>query len=36
MPEEYLPDGFDATNENPYRKKKLEEEGIEGIYSGLL
>lgn len=36
MPEEYLPDGFDATNENPYRKKKLEEEGIEGIYSDLL
>lgn len=36
MPIEYLPDGFDATNENPYRKKKLEEEGIEGIYSDLL
>ncbi|MBR5514100.1 MAG: zf-HC2 domain-containing protein [Ruminococcus sp.] len=28
MPAEYLPDGFDATNENPYRKKKLKEEGI--------
>ena len=36
MPAEYLPDGFDATNENPYRKKTLEEEGIEGIYSDLL
>ena len=36
MPAEYLPDGFDATNENPYRKKTLEEEGIEGIYSALL
>lgn len=36
MPIEYLPDGFDATVENPYRKKTLEEEGIEGIYSALL
>ncbi len=25
MPEEYLPDGFDATVENPYRKKMLGE-----------
>ena len=36
MPIEYLPDGFDATNENPYRKKTLEEEGIEDIYRALL
>ena len=28
MPEEYLPDGFDATADNPYRKKMLKEEGI--------
>ncbi|MBO5342922.1 MAG: zf-HC2 domain-containing protein [Ruminococcus sp.] len=26
MPEEYLPDGFDATVENPYRKKMLREQ----------